>query len=44
MNWYAEIARAYFTRRLPQWYEQIEDPDRFFTEVGAIPPGGRVRR
>ncbi|MGH3193254.1 MAG: hypothetical protein ACRDOL_39590 [Streptosporangiaceae bacterium] len=34
MSWYAELARAYFTRWLPQWYEQIEDPDRFFAEVG----------
>jgi hypothetical protein len=34
MNWYAEIARAYFTRWRPQWYEQIDDPDRFFAEVG----------
>jgi hypothetical protein len=30
MNWLGEIARAYFTR----WYEPIEDPDKFFAEVG----------
>jgi hypothetical protein len=34
MNWCAEIARAYFTRWRPQWYEQIDAPDRFFAEVG----------
>jgi hypothetical protein len=34
MNWY-ETARAYFARWLPQWCEQIEDPDRFFGALGA---------
>ena len=34
MNWYAEIVRAYFTRWRPQWYEHIDDPDKFFVEVG----------
>ena len=30
MNWYAKIARSYFTR----WYEQIDDPDGFFAARG----------
>jgi hypothetical protein len=33
-NWYAEIACVYFMRWLPQWYEQIEDPDSFFAALG----------
>jgi hypothetical protein len=34
MNWYAVIARSYFARWLPQWYEQIDDPDSFFAALG----------
>ena len=34
MNWYAVIARSYFVRWLPQWCEQIDDPDSFFAAVG----------
>jgi len=34
MNWYAELALSYFARWLPQWYEQIDDPDSYFAALG----------
>ncbi len=34
MNWYAELARSYVARWLPQWYEQIDDPDSYFAALG----------
>jgi hypothetical protein len=34
MNWYPELARNYFTQWLPQWYEQIDDPESYFAALG----------
>jgi hypothetical protein len=28
------LARSYFARWLPQWYEQIDDPDSYFAALG----------